>query len=703
MKKGVELRQQLMTIEQQLHQAQDKVQGLVTKHAALFAAQNAVLRRAKNGASALPQWEQNPRLAEVVSVPDKWLRACEMVLGESLHAIVLDSVEMLWPELVALKGHSAVFVQPAQTLVKTTSYPRLSDKIAGVMPCWSNALDEIFAADSLSEAITWLPTLNNQQSIITADGYWLGPGWVRVDDDNDQDESGLLLRQQALTTLNDTLLVEQDNLSILQASRDETHALLVDNERENNALKNMLSISQKALQVCEAQINNKQQVLEHVSLRISALNEENAELQFAIEELATQKIHTERHWQTAAQAVRQQEQQLEQLTAAKRCWEDALTASRHATDASRKALHQSELQCNDAVLKTQQLRDNIKREQQHADTLQSRLDVLINRHNELADPDEALSISLNEKLTLHHQLDGALVIQRQLVEDLQQQLNNSERACKQEEQLANNVLATIQQEQLQEQGLAVRASGLVESLTALNTDVDELLAAIPAEITVKTREQALMDLDEKINRLGAINLMAIEEYQTELERKEHLDEQCRDLMEALATLDTAISKMDKETQLRLKDTFDQVNTSFQALFPRLFGGGHARLELTCDNLLDAGILVMAQPPGKRNSTIHLLSGGEKAMTAVALVFAIFQLNPSPFCMLDEVDAPLDDLNVKRFCDLVKEMSQFVQFLFITHNKVTMEMADHLIGVTMREPGVSRLVTVDVEAAVNSLE
>ena len=143
-----------------------------------------------------------------------------------------------------------------------------------------------------------------------------------------------------------------------------------------------------------------------------------------------------------------------------------------------------------------------------------------------------------------------------------------------------------------------------------------------------------------------------------------------------------------------------MNGSFQSLFPRLFGGGRALLELTCDNLLEAGILVMAQPPGKRNSTIHLLSGGEKAMTAVALVFAIFQLNPSPFCMLDEVDAPLDDLNVRRFCDLVKEMSQFVQFLFITHNKVTMEMADHLIGVTMREPGVSRVVTVDVEAAVN---
>ena len=237
----------------------------------------------------------------------------------------------------------------------------------------------------------------------------------------------------------------------------------------------------------------------------------------------------------------------------------------------------------------------------------------------------------------------------------------------------------------------------------MSADVDVLLSGIPTHVTLQAHEKTLIDFDDKIKRLGAINLMAIEEYQTELERKEHLDGQYMDLMEALATLDTAIAKMDKETQLRLKDTFDQVNASFQALFPRLFGGGNARLELTCDNLLDAGILVMAQPPGKRNSSIHLLSGGEKAMTAVALVFAIFQLNPSPFCMLDEVDAPLDGLNVKRFCELVKEMSQFVQFLFITHNKVTMELAEHLIGVTMREPGVSRVVTVDVEEALSIAE
>jgi chromosome segregation protein len=269
--------------------------------------------------------------------------------------------------------------------------------------------------------------------------------------------------------------------------------------------------------------------------------------------------------------------------------------------------------------------------------------------------------------------------------------------------LHNSAIKQLQERmaqlRMQEQELSVRACAIEESLSELNLNAELLLDPMPSGVTQSTREDDLIAITEKIKRLGAINLAAIEEFTSEQQRKQYLDEQHDDLSEALATLQTAIDKMDKETRMRLETTFEEVNTSFKALFPRLFGGGRAQLELTCDNLLEAGIVVMAQPPGKRNSTIHLLSGGEKAMTAVALVFAIFQLNPSPFCMLDEVDAPLDDVNVGRFCALVKEMSQFVQFLFITHNKVTMELADHLIGVTMREPGVSRLVAVDVKDAL----
>ena len=224
------------------------------------------------------------------------------------------------------------------------------------------------------------------------------------------------------------------------------------------------------------------------------------------------------------------------------------------------------------------------------------------------------------------------------------------------------------------------------------------MRSIPGHANVSEWQQQLEKTTSRIQRLGSINLAAIDEFREQSERLEHLTEQHDDVLEALATLEEAIHKIDRETRSRFKDTFEMVNSGFIELFPKLFGGGKAYLELTGDDLLNAGVGVMARPPGKRNSSIQLLSGGEKALTAVALVFAIFRLNPAPFCMLDEVDAPLDDANVGRFCSLVKEMSETVQFIFITHNKVTMEMAYQLQGVTMHEPGVSRLVSVDVEEA-----
>ena len=199
------------------------------------------------------------------------------------------------------------------------------------------------------------------------------------------------------------------------------------------------------------------------------------------------------------------------------------------------------------------------------------------------------------------------------------------------------------------------------------------------------------------------NLAAVDEFKQESERKTYLDAQNAELEEALQTLEDAIRKIDRETRTRFRETFDLINSSLQELFPKLFGGGHAYLELTGDDLLDTGVTIMARPPGKKNTTIHLLSGGEKAMTAIALVFSIFELNPAPFCMLDEVDAPLDDANVGRYARMVEEMSARVQFIYISHNKIAMEMANQLMGVTMHEPGVSRLVSVDVNQAVELAE
>ena len=245
----------------------------------------------------------------------------------------------------------------------------------------------------------------------------------------------------------------------------------------------------------------------------------------------------------------------------------------------------------------------------------------------------------------------------------------------------------------------VRRESIAEQFTATRFDLGEIQLGLAGDASVLVWEDNLKSVQSDIERLGQVNLAAIDELKEQTERKEYLDRQFTDLTSALDTLEDAMRKIDKETRTRFEETFNKINAGLQEKFPRLFGGGHAYLELSGEDAVTAGISIMARPPGKRNSTIHQLSGGEKALTAVALVFSIFDLNPAPFCLLDEVDAPLDEHNVGRFCDIVKDMSQRVQFIFITHNKTTMELASQLIGVTMNEPGVSRLVAVDVDEAV----
>jgi chromosome segregation protein len=261
------------------------------------------------------------------------------------------------------------------------------------------------------------------------------------------------------------------------------------------------------------------------------------------------------------------------------------------------------------------------------------------------------------------------------------------------------VRGQLEKARLEFQTLDVKRSTIEDLLKEAGAVLQDVISAMPEDADIPVWETELTKIENRIQRLGAINLAAIEEYKVQAERKAYLDAQNDDLEKALDTLMMAIRKIDIETRTRFKETFDLVNTKLQQLFPKLFGGGHAYLEMTGEDLLDTGVALMARPPGKRNSSIHLLSGGEKALTAIALVFSIFSLNPAPFCLLDEVDAPLDDANVMRYSELVKEMSRTVQFIYITHNKVAMEMAEQLMGVTMHEPGVSRLVSVDVEEAV----
>jgi len=257
----------------------------------------------------------------------------------------------------------------------------------------------------------------------------------------------------------------------------------------------------------------------------------------------------------------------------------------------------------------------------------------------------------------------------------------------------------MEEAKLAAQETRVRRESIAEQFAATQFVLTEVLQTLAEGAEVPAWETQLGEVRADIERLGQVNLAAIDELKENTERKEYLDRQHADLTSALDTLEEAMHKIDKETRTRFEDTFNKINAGLQEKFPRLFGGGHAYLELAGEDPLAAGVSVMARPPGKRNVTISQLSGGEKALTAVALVFSIFDLNPAPFCLLDEVDAPLDENNVGRFCDIVREMAKQVQFIFITHNKVTMELASQLLGVTMNEPGVSRLVAVDVDEAV----
>jgi chromosome segregation protein len=314
-------------------------------------------------------------------------------------------------------------------------------------------------------------------------------------------------------------------------------------------------------------------------------------------------------------------------------------------------------------------------------------------------PLAALEAELEQTLQARAQVEAELHAARLASEELDAVLREKEGERASIDERVEAARTALDDARLAAQQVRVRRESIAEQLAATSFELPALLAGLAPEATVESWDADLAETKGKIERLGQVNLAAIGEFKEQSERKEYLDRQCKDLTDALETLETAMRKIDRETRARFQETFDKVNAGLKEKFPRLFGGGHAYLEIEGEESEGSGVSVMARPPGKRNSTISQLSGGEKALTAVALVFAIFDLNPAPFCLLDEEDAPLDDNNIGRFCDIVREMSRSVQFVFITHNKTTMEMAAQLIGVTQNEPGVSRLVAVDVDEAV----
>ena len=391
--------------------------------------------------------------------------------------------------------------------------------------------------------------------------------------------------------------------------------------------------------------------------------------------------------------------------------ETALELHRRAQaelDQQREIAQQAERELQEAVFQAKTSSNKIAEVER---TIAAAGDAIERLRQTLATEEEALSrldespwqSQLQIALSLRGTKEQALAQARDALEATEAQLKEVEQERMAAEQKLGPLRDRINEVKLKEQEARINEEQYAQQLAEAGADEAALAQALEKGTRSGSLQSEINRLNEEIRSLGAVNLAALEELEAARERKTYLDAQFADLTSAMATLEDAIRRIDRETRERLQSTFDEVNAHFATMFPALFGGGNAKLLLTGEEILDCGIQVIAQPPGKKNSSIHLLSGGEKALTAMALVFSIFKLNPAPFCMLDEVDAPLDDHNTGRFCELVKKMAEHSQFVFISHNKITMELANQLLGITMQEPGVSRVVAVDIEAAMKLTE
>ena len=357
----------------------------------------------------------------------------------------------------------------------------------------------------------------------------------------------------------------------------------------------------------------------------------------------------------------------------------------------------------DKFAELQALVASLGSEETHAETKLADLEKdnfsLGTESKELLGPINEIQKRLDELLKGRLEVEEKLLKSRKSIEECNSSIHSFEKEKIEKEQAAITLRELLENLRLERQASKIEQNNIEKQVSDLDGNLSKIKERLDKNKSAENYASKLEEIEVKITRLGAINLVAMEEFEQETERKALLDEQHKELTEALETLEKAITKIDKETRTTFKDTFDKLNQSLSKSFPKLFGGGHAELVMLGDDLLNCGIGISARPPGKKNASVSQLSGGEKALTAIATVFAFFELNPAPFCLLDEVDAPLDDLNTMRFIDLVNDMSQRVQFVYITHNKISMEKSKHLMGVTMQEPGVSRMVAVDVDQAV----
>ena len=715
-----EISQQQETIERlrkQVAQQQSELQSAKGRFASLEALQQSALG---DGNEVIDRWLKNnglfdkPRLAQSLTVTGGWDKAVETVLGDFLQAVptgtqsvdqqlasfMEDAVEQ-GALTVLIGGESKSLPASLPTsLGQLTPIKSLVSSDQGID--LAGLMDNVYVVEDLAQGLAIQKDIPAGHSVITREGIWLGPNWLRVAK-ADADKSGVIGRQKELELLEER--IDELDIAVEDTEIDLESARLQLKSKEQNkefAQKELMRL-ERQLSELQSELNAKRIRVEETLVRKERIDAEiqeiNEQIDFDRESLEDSRIR----WQTALELAESNIVVREQLEKENEQTRQQLENVRGRAQSSSQRFQDVRLKVESLRTQSQSVQTAISRMDQQISRLRERNEALISELEESNDPGEELRLQLEELVEQRFTVEEELAEARATMEQLDTEVRDLEKLRTEAEQSSQGVRSTLENHRMEWQGLQVRRNGMKEQLEELKVNLEDQLTLLPEGINEAEWEEELRLIEARIQRLGAINLAAIDEYQAQSERKRYLDMQNEDLTDALETLEGAIRKIDRETKARFKETFDKINAGIGELFPKVFGGGHAYLELTDDDLLTTGVAIMARPPGKKNSTIHLLSGGEKALTAIAMVFSIFQLNPAPFCMLDEVDAPLDDANVGRYARIVKEMSEKVQFIYITHNKIAMEKAEQLLGVTMQEPGCSRLVSVDVEEAAAMID
>nr|WP_216862496.1 chromosome segregation protein SMC [Polynucleobacter sp. 71A-WALBACH] len=698
------------TAQQQIQSANQELAQTEAKLTALTALQASVQAQGKIGPWLESKGlKESKRLWQELKVESGWEAALESVLRERLAAVTAKSVQ----ETLALANDAppsrlAILltedISPAHTTVPADFTPLLTrvqsagaPRVAAVLQEW---LDNIYIANSLEDALHRREKLPAGGAFVTQQGHLVSRVGVQLYA-ADSEQAGMLARAQEMEGLEKQLRAQKLIQSELQGELDQCVA---NYQAAHQAAEQTRVAAEHAVQEVhgfEVERMQLTQAEEKYSQRAEQIQGELSELRQQIGQLTqTQEQSSEE----LAQSEESKQGMQENLAIA----QEKLELATQERDRLREALRSSEMSAQEAAFATRSLQQRIADLQRDQSTARVQImeiqDKQATSEQELETlSDEEAQDKLQGLLLARSAREAALANARTEQDALLHQLREADEVRMQIERSLQPMRDKVVDLQLREQAARLSFEQFATLLSDAEADLIALEASFSPDLKVGALQSEVTRLGNEIQSLGPVNMAALDELSSSRERKQFLDAQSADLNEAMQTLTDAIAKIDAETRDLLQGTFDQVNTHFGQLFPELFGGGHAELVMTGEEILDAGVQVMAQPPGKKNSSIYLLSGGEKALTAIALVFSLFLLNPAPFCLLDEVDAPLDDANTLRYAQMVAKMSNKTQFVFISHNKITMEIAHQLIGVTMQEQGVSRIVAVDISSAVSMVE